>query len=98
MCAAAATQTYRFKRTEMLAKFLEQIAAVGDFASGLTQGQPNLLSFVESTGAVVLFDEICMSVGNVPNDAFLSARGDQHGHMGREPKQTGFRQGWACKA
>ena len=70
-CAAAATQAYRFKRTEMLAKFLEQIAAVGDFASGLTQGQPNLLNFVESTGAVVLFDEVCMSVGSVPSDAFL---------------------------
>jgi two-component system, chemotaxis family, sensor kinase Cph1 len=70
-CAAAATQAYRFKRTEMLAKFLEQIAAVGDFASGLTQGQTNLLSFIESTGAVVLFDEVCLSVGNVPNDAAL---------------------------
>ena len=69
--AAAATQAYRFKRTEMLAKFLEQIAAVGDFASGLTQGQPNLLSFVESTGAAVLFDEVCMSVGSVPSDAVL---------------------------
>ena len=32
--AAAATQAYRFKRTEMLAKFLEHIAAVGDFARG----------------------------------------------------------------
>ena len=70
-CAAAATQTYRFKRTEMLAKFLEQIAAAGDFASGLTQGQPNLLNFVESTGAVVFFDEVCMSVGSVPSDAAL---------------------------
>ncbi len=70
-CAAAATQAYRFKRTDMLAKLLEQIAAVGDFASGLTQGQPNLLSFIESTGAVVLFDEVCMSVGSVPSDAFL---------------------------
>jgi len=70
-CAAAATQTYRFKRTEMMAKFLEQIAAVGDFASGLTQGQPNLLSFIESTGAAVLFDDVCMSVGSVPSDAVL---------------------------
>jgi two-component system, sensor histidine kinase and response regulator len=70
-CAAAATQAYRFKRTEMLAKFLRQIAAVGDFASGLTQEQPNLLSFVKSTGAVVLFDEVCISVGSVPSDAFL---------------------------
>ncbi len=43
---ATATQAYRSKRTEMLAKFLEQISAVGDFASGLTQGQPNLLSFI----------------------------------------------------
>jgi two-component system, chemotaxis family, sensor kinase Cph1 len=36
--SAAATRTYRFKRTEMLAKFLEQIAALSDFAKGLTQG------------------------------------------------------------
>ena len=70
-CAAAATHAYRFQRTEMLAKFLEQIAAVGDFASGLTQGRPNLLNFVESTGAAVLFDEVCMSVGSVPSDAVL---------------------------
>jgi light-regulated signal transduction histidine kinase (bacteriophytochrome)/DNA-binding response OmpR family regulator len=70
-CAAAATQAYRFKRTEMLAKFLEQIAAAGDFASGLTQGQPNLLSFIESTGAVVLFDDVCLSIGSVPSDAVL---------------------------
>jgi light-regulated signal transduction histidine kinase (bacteriophytochrome)/CheY-like chemotaxis protein len=69
--AAAGTQAYRSKRTEMLAKFLEQISAVGDFAGGLTQGQPNLLSFIESTGAVVLFNKICLSVGIVPNDAFL---------------------------
>jgi light-regulated signal transduction histidine kinase (bacteriophytochrome)/CheY-like chemotaxis protein len=69
--AAAATQAYRIKRTEMLAKFLKQIAAVGDFASGLTQGQPNLLSFIESTGAVVLFDEVCMSIGHVPSEAVL---------------------------
>ena len=55
----------------MLAKFLEQIAAVGDFARGLTQGQPNLLDFVESTGAAVLFDEVCLSVGSVPSDAVL---------------------------
>jgi light-regulated signal transduction histidine kinase (bacteriophytochrome)/CheY-like chemotaxis protein len=70
-CAAAATQAYRFKRTEMLAKFLEQIGAAGDFARGLTQGQPNLLSFIESTGAVVLFDEVCLSVGSVPSDTVL---------------------------
>ena len=69
--AASATRVYRFKRTEMLAKFLEQIAATGDFANGLTQGQPNLQSFVESTGATVLFDEVCMSVGSVPDDLAL---------------------------
>jgi light-regulated signal transduction histidine kinase (bacteriophytochrome)/DNA-binding response OmpR family regulator len=67
--AAAATQAYRSKRTEMLAKFLEQISAVGDFASGLTQGQPNLLNFIESTGAVILFDGVCLSVGIVPSGA-----------------------------
>ena len=70
-CAAAATQTYRFKRTQMLAKFLEQIAATGDFARGLVQGQPNILGFVESTGAAVLFDKVCVTVGRVPSDAAL---------------------------
>jgi light-regulated signal transduction histidine kinase (bacteriophytochrome)/CheY-like chemotaxis protein len=69
--AAAASQSYRFKRTGMLAKFLEHIAAVGDFGTGLTKDQPNLMDFVESTGAAVLFDEVCMSVGNVPSDAVL---------------------------
>ena len=83
--AAAARQAYRFKRTEMLAKFLEQIAAVGDFASGLTQGRPNLLSFVESTGAAVLFDEICLSVGSVPSDAVLIKLRDWLIASSREP-------------
>jgi light-regulated signal transduction histidine kinase (bacteriophytochrome)/CheY-like chemotaxis protein len=69
--AAAATRTYRFKRTEMLAKFLEQIAAVGDFAKGLTQGQPNLRDFIESGGATLIFDEVCHSVGSVPSEADL---------------------------
>ncbi len=69
--AAAAAGAYRFKRTEMLAKFLEQIAAIGDFATGLTQGSPNLLGFVESIGATVLFDGDCLSVGRVPSNAFL---------------------------
>jgi light-regulated signal transduction histidine kinase (bacteriophytochrome) len=69
--AAAATQAYRSKRTEMLAKFLEQISAAGDFAGGLTHGQPNLLSFIESTGAVILFDEVCVSTGIVPSDTVL---------------------------
>jgi light-regulated signal transduction histidine kinase (bacteriophytochrome)/DNA-binding response OmpR family regulator len=67
----AANQAYRFKRTEILAKLLGQIAAVGDSASGLIQGQPSLLDFVESTGAALLFDEVCLSTGNVPNDTFL---------------------------
>ena len=70
-CEAAATQTYRFKRTEMLAKLLEQISATGDFARGLTRRQPNLLDFIESTGAAVLFDDVCLSVGSVPNDSVL---------------------------
>jgi light-regulated signal transduction histidine kinase (bacteriophytochrome)/DNA-binding response OmpR family regulator len=69
--AAAASQAYRFKRTGMLAKFLEHIAAVGDFGTGLTKDQPNLMDFVESTGAAVLFDKVCMSVGTVPSDAVL---------------------------
>ena len=55
----------------MLAKFLEQIAATGDFARGLTQGQPNILGFIESTGAAVLFDKVCVTVGRVPSDAAL---------------------------
>jgi light-regulated signal transduction histidine kinase (bacteriophytochrome)/CheY-like chemotaxis protein len=69
--AAAELRTYRFTRTEMLAKFLEKIAAVGDFARGLTQEQPNLLDFVASTGAALLFDEVCLSVGRVPSEAAL---------------------------
>jgi light-regulated signal transduction histidine kinase (bacteriophytochrome)/CheY-like chemotaxis protein len=72
---AAATQAYRSRRTEMLAEFLEQIAAAGDFVSGLTQGQPNLLSFIESTGAAALFDEVCLSVGSVPSaEALMKLR------------------------
>ena len=63
--SATATHTYRFKRTEMLAKFLEQIAARGDFAKGLTQDQPSLLDFIESSGATLIFDDICLSVGSV---------------------------------
>jgi light-regulated signal transduction histidine kinase (bacteriophytochrome)/CheY-like chemotaxis protein len=69
--SAAATHTYRFKRTEILAKFLEQIAALGDFARGLTEGQPNLLDFIESSGATLIFDDVCLSVGKVPSRADL---------------------------
>jgi light-regulated signal transduction histidine kinase (bacteriophytochrome)/CheY-like chemotaxis protein len=69
--AAAATQAYRFKRTEMLAKFLELIAALGDFARGLTEGQPNLRDFLESSGATLIFDETCLSVGDVPSETDL---------------------------
>jgi light-regulated signal transduction histidine kinase (bacteriophytochrome)/CheY-like chemotaxis protein len=69
--AAATMQACRYKRTEMLAKFLEQIAAVGDFAEGLTQRQPNLLGFIESTGAAIVFDQVCMSAGSVPSDPAL---------------------------
>jgi light-regulated signal transduction histidine kinase (bacteriophytochrome)/DNA-binding response OmpR family regulator len=71
--SSIAIQTYRFKRTEMLARFLEQIAALGDFARGLTQDQPNIRDFIESTGAAVIFDETCLSVGNVPIEADLLA-------------------------
>jgi light-regulated signal transduction histidine kinase (bacteriophytochrome)/DNA-binding response OmpR family regulator len=73
---AATTQAYRSKRTEMLAKFLEQIAALGDFAKGLTEGQPTLMDFIESTGAALVYDEICMSVGSVPSDGELLALRD----------------------
>jgi light-regulated signal transduction histidine kinase (bacteriophytochrome)/CheY-like chemotaxis protein len=71
--SAAATQTYRFKRTEMLAKFLEQIAAQGDFAKGLTEDQPNLQDFIKSTGATLIFDETCLSVGHTPSGADVLA-------------------------
>jgi two-component system sensor histidine kinase/response regulator len=69
--AAAAMEAYRFKRTELLAKFLEQIAGFGDFTRGLTEGRPSLLDFVESTGAALVFDDLCKSVGDVPDDAVL---------------------------
>jgi light-regulated signal transduction histidine kinase (bacteriophytochrome)/CheY-like chemotaxis protein len=65
--SAAVTHTYGIKRTEMLAKFLEQIAALGDFARGLTEGQPNLLDFIGSSGAALIFDDICLSIGSVPS-------------------------------
>jgi light-regulated signal transduction histidine kinase (bacteriophytochrome)/CheY-like chemotaxis protein len=83
--SAAATNTYRFKRTEMLAKFLEQIAALGDFGKGLTQAQPNLLDFIESSGAALIFDETCLSVGNVPNEANLLTLRNWLAEGSREP-------------
>ncbi|HEY0793092.1 MAG TPA: response regulator [Chthoniobacterales bacterium] len=81
--AAAATQAYRFKRTEMLAGFLEQIAAIGDFAGGLTQ--KHLLDFVASAGAAVLFDQTCTTVGSVPSDAALIALRDWLAASSGEP-------------
>jgi light-regulated signal transduction histidine kinase (bacteriophytochrome) len=69
--AATAVQTCRCKRTEMLAKLLEQIAAVGDFRAGLTKGHPTLMDFVESTGVAGIFDDVCLSVGAVPSDTIL---------------------------
>jgi hypothetical protein len=70
-CAVAATQAYRFKRTEILARFLEQIAATGDFAAGLTQHQAKLQDYIESTGAAIIFDDVCTTLGSVPDDAAL---------------------------
>ncbi|HEY0793937.1 MAG TPA: response regulator [Chthoniobacterales bacterium] len=70
--ATAATQAYRAQRTERLARFLERIAAVDDVANGLTRGHPNLLDFVESTGAAVLFGGACTTVGEVPDDRTLT--------------------------
>jgi two-component system, chemotaxis family, sensor kinase Cph1 len=83
--SAAATRTYRFKRTEMLAKFLEQIAALSDFAKGLTQGQPNLRDFIDSSGATLIFDETCMSIGNVPSEAELLTLRNWLAEGSREP-------------
>ncbi|MBV9999494.1 MAG: response regulator [Verrucomicrobia bacterium] len=67
----AAAQEYRAARTKMLSDFLEAIASTGHFAEGLTRHRPDLLDFIEATGAVVLFADQITTLGSVPDDRTL---------------------------
>ncbi len=70
--AGADTQAYRVKRTELLALYLQGIAGGNHLAKRLTQETPNLLDFVESSGAAVFFEETWTTVGEVPDSKGLN--------------------------
>jgi len=58
---------YRGERTMLQARFLEAIAVAEHFTDALTGHPPNLLDYVEATGAAVLFEERCATVGETPD-------------------------------
>lgn len=58
---------YQTERTEIGAKFVENVAGE-DFMLALTERSPNLLDYTEATGAAVLFDDRCATVGETPDE------------------------------
>jgi signal transduction histidine kinase/DNA-binding response OmpR family regulator len=68
---ATSSYSYHTERTTMRAKFIEHVASVQHFAEGLTGFRPNLLDFVESSGAAVLWDNQYATVGETPDEGTL---------------------------
>ena len=59
---------YQTERTEICAKFVENTASEQHFADGLIKHSPNLLDYAEATGAAVLFDDQCATIGETPDE------------------------------
>jgi chemotaxis family two-component system sensor kinase Cph1 len=55
----------------MRAKFIEHVAGVQHFADGLTGFRPNMLDFVEASGAAVFWEDRCTTVGETPDESTL---------------------------
>jgi diguanylate cyclase (GGDEF)-like protein/PAS domain S-box-containing protein len=58
---------YQTERTEISAKIVENVAGE-HFMLGLTERSPNLLDYTEATGAAVLFDDQCATIGETPDE------------------------------
>ena len=69
--AATSNYSYHTERTTIRAKFIEHVARVQHFAEGLTGFRPNLLDFVEASGAVVFWEDRYTTVGETPDEGTL---------------------------
>jgi light-regulated signal transduction histidine kinase (bacteriophytochrome)/DNA-binding response OmpR family regulator len=68
---ATSNYSYHTERTSIRAKFIEHIAGVQHFAEGLTGFHPNLLDFVEASGAAVFWEDQYTTVGETPDEGTL---------------------------
>ena len=68
---ATSNYSYYMERTTMRAKFIERVAGVQHFAEGLTGFRPNMLDFVEASGAAVFWEDRCTTVGETPDEGTL---------------------------
>ena len=68
---ATSSYSYHTERTSIRAKFIEHIAGVQHFAEGLTGFRPNLLDFIEASGAAVFWEDQCTTVGETPDESNL---------------------------
>jgi chemotaxis family two-component system sensor kinase Cph1 len=68
---ATSNYSYHMERTSIRAKFIEHIAGVQHFAEGLTRFRPNLLDFVEASGAAVFWEDQYTTVGETPDEGTL---------------------------
>src|ERR687893_2448945 len=68
---ATSNYSYHTERTTIRAKFIEHVAGVQHFIEGLTGFRPNLLDFVEASGAAVFFEDRYTTVGDTPDEGTL---------------------------
>jgi len=68
---ATSNYSYHTERTTIRAKFIEHVARVQHFAEGLTGFRPNLLDFVEASGAAVFWEDQYTTVGETPDEGTL---------------------------
>src|ERR687893_1601784 len=68
---ATSNYSYHTERTSIRAKFIEHVAGVQQFAEGLTGFRPNLLDFVEASGAAVFWEDQYTTVGEAPDEGTL---------------------------
>ena len=68
---ATSNYSYHTERTSIRAKFIEHVAGVEHFAEGLIGFRPNLLDFVEASGAAVFWEDQYTTVGEAPDEGTL---------------------------
>src|SRR5918998_811110 len=68
---ATSNYSYHTERTSIRAKFIEHVAGVQHFAEGLTGFRPNLLDFVEASGAAVFWEDQYTTLGETPDEGTL---------------------------
>jgi chemotaxis family two-component system sensor kinase Cph1 len=68
---ATSNYSYHTERTSIRANFIEHVAGVQHFAEGLTGFRPNLLDFVEASGAAVFWEDQYTTLGETPDEGTL---------------------------